>query len=662
VSAQAPLFLVDEATTVSSISFRFGDTQTFDENQLQAHVATKEPGFFDRLQRVLPLLKPDAYPFSPLELQRDVVRLRAFYGENGFLRAKIGYALSRLDTDNNTIRVVFSIDEGPPIRVRSVDFQDTHGTPFPNNDLHHAKSFHLAVTVKVGDRYSTLQRLRTRDEIVAWLNELGYAFTQVSDSVIIDATALSAKLRFIVDPGPLATFDDIRVEGHQAVNPDIILRELPFRRGDLFSARKLAKAQYELSALNLFRTTLVNLPAQPRDSTVTVRVQVRETQRHLVTYQVGYGREAGVTLQGDYAHRNFLGAARTLTTSLVANSGYGAGTSGGRLSTRLFRGAVSLHQPYLFTTRLSATTEPFIRYERDQQLEQSSLPLGINTRTVGVHSALIYELLPFRTLSLQYTISRALLYTSVRVDSVRTRDPFSLSVLTLGGTFGRADDYVNPTKGFLVRPVLEMAGQLFASGVHYYKASTAITGNMPFSRRTGLAARLFVGRLWPLGSSKNQQDPIVENRFDPVRFYSGGGSDLHGWADRLAGPKKVRIDVANGDTLISYEPTGGLVKLAAGVELRLPFPGLGVNWGTAVFLDAGQVSEGSMGLNGFHYGTGAGIRYRTPVGFVSLEGAYKINPDAMDLRSSDDYAQSGENAKPSWSRHLVAYLSIVQSF
>ena len=662
LAAQAPLFLVNEATTVRSISFRFQGTQTFQEDLLQARIATLEPGFFDRTRRVLPFLKPSPYPFSPLELQRDVARLRAFYHENGFPHVQIGYSLSRLDTGSNTIRIAFSIDEGPPVRIRSVDFRDVHGRPFPGSDRHDAHAFRHVAMVTEGDRYNAFERLRTRDQVLAGLKDLGYAFAEVGDSVAVDSAALEADLRFIVDPGPLAYFDEVQVVGNEAVSRQVILRELPFVTGQLFSNRKLKQAQHELFSLGLFRTALIDLPAQPRDSTVTVLVRVRETQLQHITYQVGYGREAGVTLQGDYSHRSFFGAARTFTTRFVSNTGYGAGVTDGRLPARLFRASVSLHQPYLFSTRLSGTVVPFVQYERDQQLEQGDRLLGINTREMGVTTALLYELMPFRTLTLNYMLSRALIYTAVRADTVPTRDPFSRSILTLGGTFGRYDDYVNPTKGFLVRPALELAGHAFTSGVRYYKASTTVTGSIPLVRRTGIAARIFVGRIWPVGDSRNQQDPIVENRFDPIRFYSGGAGDLHGWADRLAGPKVLRVEYVNGDTLLSYEPVGGLSKLAGSMELRLPFPGLGPNWGSALFLSAGRVSEGDFGWKGFRFGTGAGIRYRTPVGFVSLEGAYKINPDPMDLRSPEAYYRLGEAADPSWSRHLAAYLSIAQSF
>lgn len=657
-----PLFLVDEETNVSRISFRFDSTQTFDEDLLAAQIATTEPGFFDRVKRVLPLMDPAPHPFTPLELQRDVARLRFFYRENGFLQTRIDYAPSRLDTAANRIHIVFRIDEGDPVRVRSLTFVGLAGEPFPDPEDEAGRTFRKAVTIEPGDRYSTAERLQTQSQVLAWLKNHGFAFAQVRDTVAIDSTALAADLHFVVDPGPVAYFDDVRVEGNRSVGRNVIVRELPFERGERFSEKELTQGQREVFSLNLFRTALTELPEQPRDSTVSVVVHVREGRPQLVTYRFGYDREGGLQVEGDYTHRNFSGAARTLTTSVVARGGLGATPTGGRPAERLFRVTSALRQPYLLVTQLSGTVAPFVQFARDPLIEAQEGWLGVNTQEYGLTTTLLYEVLPFRTVSLQHAFSRARLLVGPSAGA-GVADRFNRSILTLSGTFGRSDDYLNPARGVLVRPTLEMAGRVFGSGVQYYKAASEVTAYAPLGRRTGIAGRLVAGRLWPTGASRDQDDPIVENRFDPIRFYGGGGSDLRGWSDRLAGPKVVRASVVEGDTLgFFYEPVGGLSKLALNAELRLPFPGLGPAWGTAVFLDAGRLGEGGVGLGGLRYGTGLGLRYRTPVGFLRLDLAYKINPDPQDLRTPRAFFYEGEAADAKWLRRFKLHLSIGQTF
>ena len=200
------------------------------------------------------------------------------------------------------------------------------------------------------------------------------------------------------------------------------------------------------------------------------------------------------------------------------------------------------------------------------------------------------------------------------------------------------------------------------SDVHYLKTGMELSGYRELIEGVGIAGRFFAGQLWPKGGSRRQDDPVIENRFDQIRYYTGGSTDVRGWALQLAGPKLARPDVSSSDTLFVYEAIGGLAKLTGMVELRLPFPGLGPEWGTAVFLDGGRISERNFSSGTFRLGTGAGIRYATPVGLIRFDVAYKLNPDDADLRTAKAYYRMGTNADEHWSRRFSFHLSIGQSF
>ena len=135
---------------------------------------------------------------------------------------------------------------------------------------------------------------------------------------------------------------------------------------------------------------------------------------------------------------------------------------------------------------------------------------------------------------------------------------------------------------------------------------------------------------------------------------------MRGWTTHLAGPKIVRTTVTEADTSYVYEAVGGLAKSAIDLELRLPFPGLGRAWGTALFVGAGQLSDGSLFKGPFRFGTGGGLRYATPVGMVALDLAWKINPDEADVRRAAEFDQLGATAPESWLRRWSLHLSIGQ--
>ena len=74
----------------------------------------------------MPLVSPGFYPFSPVELQKDLVRLRRFYTQSGFPRPEIAYDVT-LDADRNQVRVVFLILEGPSVTRGIVTAVDESG-------------------------------------------------------------------------------------------------------------------------------------------------------------------------------------------------------------------------------------------------------------------------------------------------------------------------------------------------------------------------------------------------------------------------------------------------------------------------------------------------------------------------------------------------------
>jgi hypothetical protein len=65
----------------------------------------------------------------PLELQRDVIRIRALYRDAGFPHATISYQVSPSGHRMNTFDIDFDIAEGAPMLVGAVAFTDSAGAP-----------------------------------------------------------------------------------------------------------------------------------------------------------------------------------------------------------------------------------------------------------------------------------------------------------------------------------------------------------------------------------------------------------------------------------------------------------------------------------------------------------------------------------------------------
>lgn len=658
---QVPLSAVNDETTVRAISFRFVNGSTLEPTALEEQIWHRDPGFWDKVLNFLPFFTAPQFPFSPIELQRDVLRLEQFYERNGFLHPIIDYPASQVDTSSNTIHIIFTIREGPPLIIQDVGF-------FADDDTYVAETFdgplrerwidyRDEVTLEAGNRYTEFEGIRLQDQVLTWLKNAGFAFAGVSRQARVDSSANTVDLRFGIDPGPRAYVSEIQIEGNESVSDEVVLRELPFEVGDRFNAEELSQGQRELFELNLFRVAIAEVPEQPEDSTVIVRYRLQEAEPRHVTAQTGYALDQGALLQGSWTHRNFLGGARLFTATATYSSGYGAARIGGFDAAQEKSASLLLRQPYLFTRKLSGSISPaYTRGQNDR--------FGIHYEEFEANTTLLYTIYNFRTVSFHHSISRAnplgdaqslAPIDSLSQDERENIDIFTQNAFSLTASLGNVDDYFRPTAGFRIRPHLEVGGVVvqLPDDVDYYKAQTEALGYLPVGGGYSLTGRFFVGNIWPQGESRNQADPQIEYRFDRIRYYAGGASDVRGWAADFLGPKIAsrRIserDDGTIDTTYSLEPLGGLAKIAANIELRTPMPLLGPSWKAAVFLDMGQVFPSDfrdqtepfrlrdVTATDLRFSTGAGVRYETLVGFIRFDLGYKINPALDDLATDEE--------------------------
>ena len=78
------------------------------------------------------------------------------------------------------------------------------------------------------------------------------------------------------------------------------------------------------------------------------------------------------------------------------------------------------------------------------------------------------------------------------------------------------------------------------------------------------------------------------------------------------------------------------------------------------FADNGRIQWGDLLI-----GTGTGIRYETPIGYLRLDVAAKVNPDALDLqfpRNAFLAAEGLAEARRHQLNRLAVHISIGQAF
>jgi outer membrane protein insertion porin family len=658
--AQDALSGVGPGTQVRSVKFVFEGKHILNEKDLKTQVAITGQGKFVGLRKalaILPLIPPvGPHPFDPVELQRDVVRLREFYRDEGFLHADVRYDV-RYDAEPDLVWVTYRVTEGPPLTVQSLTFEGVGDSAesLPA-ELRKAWRRHTARERRQADRLGERERRAFADSASRWFRDRGYPFASAEALATVDTAASKADVTVRVTPGDRARIAAIDVEGNATVPERHFTRQMSVEPGDWYSARRLEQSRLQLTQLDIVRLAVFDAPRRPVvDSAVTVRLDITENPSRLINGDAGFSSDGGLTAQSEWTHRSFLGGVRTLTFGALAQSGVLALEQPPQ---RLYRGGVRLFQPYVGSRLISAAGGPFVEY-RDDFRDRSW--------AFGFEGSVVLATSPLKSLSLGYSLSRRrVLEYGIGADlgPIAYLPLLGLAVpgavdtlgqvvrrntLTLQGSYGTVDEFTYPRKGYVVRPRVEVTLPGFNSS-EYLLLDLGGSAFLPLSRRFGLAFRGSTGRIYPYGRSVTptaNESPVVSLlRLGDVTFTAGGTRDVRGWGTQLVGPKlpDVQVETVDGAPRTfaeRYTPIGGLARLTGSAELRMKIPGLGDAWEVALFTDGGRIwipdrrfalNAGVLDQDDFYAAAGIGFTYVTVVGAVQFAIGYKLNPSAVDVR------------------------------
>ncbi len=202
-----------------------------------------------------------------------------------------------------------------------------------------------------------------------------------------------------------------------------------------------------------------------------------------------------------------------------------------------------------------------------------------------------------------------------------------LSSFSGGVLFDSRNDVLEPSRGSLLTGDATIAARALGGEVGFLK--TYMQGAwfhlLPGARRIVLAARAAVGLADGFPYDTIIQNPdgttevtTLEDLPASERFFAGGSSTIRGFGlDEVGAPNTISS---------TGFPNGGNAVLILNAELRIPVPvfkGLGV----AAFMDGGNVfrraTEFDLGeLRGSY---GLGLRYRSPIGPLSLDVGFKMD-------------------------------------
>jgi outer membrane protein insertion porin family len=517
-------------------------------------------------------------PYDDFICEQDRKAVVLLYKRRGFLDARVVGVETELDAERDQVKLTLRVSEGPQVRARSIEFSGN--TIFPSSALRER------VDLRLGDPLNDLAVDFARLQIASLYADLGYIYTQVSDTTIRSPGSDFARIVFRVEEGARAYVGGISIRflDESRVRSRIVQRELTFHPGEPVSMAKIRESRQKVYATGLFREAGFRLQGvDVRMDTIGVLIELRREQPHTLALGLSWQPPAGAGAGVEWGCNDLFGNAQSLRIQEDVSYSFRSTEINAAGLESVF--GAEYVEPYFLGSSLKARSRFFIRRDIVEQQVYTRTGAGLQVgKYIGrsLQSFLGYK------------------YEYVRQDGGIT------SSLIYSLTQDTRDNIFDPSDGLLQGFNLEHAGGSLGGENDFDRARAQVSAyHRPLPR---VVTVLHAGAGWLGCYGRTRSVPPYE------RFELAQATAVRGYEE-----------IALSDTAHEQE-----IMVRAGGEVRfhlydVRFPPYGSFQG-ALFLDAGNIQSDSkrLTLGTTSFGTGFGVRYLTAIGPVRFDYGLKL--------------------------------------
>ena len=599
--------------------------------------------------------------FSQSILSRDVQSIENLYRNNGFLQVKVTPEVQDNYGKRGHIRVQLNINEGVQTVVGKLSIE--------GNDALPEGQVRGMITASEGQPYSDSIVISDQSAILNEYYNLGFPKVKFDYTTQPEAdNPNKIDVNYKITEGPQVFVDKVLIAGLNYTRPFVVEREIKIGTGDRMSQSQMLDSQRRLYDLGIFNEVGVAVQNPEGDATSKkVNFQLSESRRYTFNYGLGLEVQTGQPAGGSSNPQGGTGVSGRVSFDVTRLNFRGRGhtiTLKTRYGNLEKLGLIGYGAPRLFDSqKLTLDFTAFYQQTNDvstftsKRLEGSaSIKEELNRATT-----LLYRFIYRRVSTSNLVIDPNLVplfSQAVRVglpDFSYVRDTRDNPIESLKGTFNTFD--------------LGVASGIFGSQTNFTRVVVQNSSYYQFHKRRWVFAR---------STRIGVEEPFASTDFAPLpeRFFAGGSTSHRGFGINQAGPRD----------LTSGFPLGGEALFLNNLELRtppLPLPLVGNNLSAVLFHDMGNVfstagdmansifkfsqpnrslclnpAAGSCNFNYVSHAVGAGARYRTPIGPVSFDVGYNLNPPAFPISAPAPPAVPSSQVL----KHFNFFFNIGQTF
>jgi len=561
-------FLIKEGKKIKIEKIAFEGNTVYTDKKLKKVIKTNEKGFWSWLTSSGELDKE--------VLNQDIIKLRGFYQNSGFIEAKVAEPI--IEYQDDMIYIKIKIDEGRKFKVGKVSI--TGDLIFPEIDLMEN------LKIITNEFYS---REVVRNDIVAITDvysDEGYAYADIYPSISKDSETLEVDIAYVIKRGKKVYFESITITGNSKTRDKVIRRELRVYEQELFSGTRLKRGVRNLYRLEFFEDVKVDTVEGETDDKIHLKIDVIEKPTGNFMFGGGYSSVDYGYLTASISQNNLFGRGQVLelkTTFSAKSSTY----------------SLSFTEPYLFDKSISAGFDIYNQNRDYRDYDKSSIGgrLRLGT-TLAEYTRLFW--------SYSYDVSDISNVDNDVSDLVKdSKGKNTTSATSVTLKYDSRDRRFNPTEGTANTASVEYAG---------------LGGDIAFTKYTASSGWYYPLFFGTVGMVYGKGGYVRENSGgflpDYERFYLGGMTSIRGfgWQDIYAEDK-------NGDDI------GGDKFVQLNIEWIIPLVKDAGLMGV-LFFDAGNVygNGEKLDLTDTREGAGLGIRWFSPMGPIRLEYGWILDP------------------------------------
>ena len=567
-------------------------------------------------KELMPLLRqrPSNFSFKGTSfngrlLKMDSFTLKNYFISKGFLLVDVKESYEIKD---NNADIHFKISEGKQFFVSKVNIsgnQNLADDKIQNIlSLHEGEPFN---SVLINERITELQK------------ELEY-FSKLFPAIEIEPVIIdSVKVFITISEGLDIYINKTFIEGIDMADSALVFREILFKAGDYYSPETVEKSKRRLRETGIFSmVNLIPIKVTNSDSLVNIVISLNKYKQREWLSVGGYepiefyeGLDPLPAIGGfiEWRNRSIFKSSTNFSTKFLIGFPWETNFTLPRL-----RYDIGFDTNWIlgirWPTKISSFYETLINYDQEtiDQVERYGLEMSQSTmfdERSYIQNVTVWEYFSDNKIENNSTTINDSLDIIQNTSSIKDLQQRSLSIRF---HFDIKDDPLFPKKGYLFDIYFKSTGYILGGERDYRKLDLSFHSYSSINKKSVIAARFKVGRLW----SWDQSD--IDYSYE--KFYLGGSSNMRGW-EILKYRTKDSLGVI---------PVGGTFRFLTNIELRTQLSqSLGIN----IFYDGGileddykNFTKGQMGWD-----TGIGLTLSTPLGPVRLDYAVPSINDNIDF-------------------------------